>query len=95
MVVDTGSDPSFSTSRASYFFILNINIIVPRFFRYIFIAIAKIFAIIANDNLEFCHALAKAYIELNEYPKFNKLKKVIADRDGQNIHDKVIGHPSG
>ena len=50
------------------------------------------YTVIANDNLEFCHALAKTYIELNEYPKFNKLKKVVVDYAGQNTHDKVIGH---
>lgn len=50
------------------------------------------YTVIANDNLEFCHTLAKAYIELNEYPKFNKLKKVVGDYAGQNTHEKAIGH---
>ena len=35
------------------------------------------YTIIANDNLEFCYALAKAYIELNELPKFKGLNKLI------------------
>lgn len=35
------------------------------------------YTVIANDNLEFCYALAKTYIELNEYPKFRGLKNLI------------------
>lgn len=40
------------------------------------------YTVIANDNLEFCYALAKVYIELNEYPKFNGLKNLIKDITG-------------
>ena len=50
------------------------------------------YTVIANDNLEFCYALAKAYIELNEYPKFNKLKKIIRDYPGEDAHSKVISY---
>jgi adenine-specific DNA methylase len=50
------------------------------------------YTVIANDNLEFCHALAKTYIELNEHPKFNKLKKVVGDYASQDTHDRVVGH---
>jgi adenine-specific DNA methylase len=40
------------------------------------------YTVIANDNLEFCYALAKIYIELNEYPKFKGLKNLIKDTTG-------------
>lgn len=33
------------------------------------------YTVFSNDNLEFSYALAKTYIELNETPKFGKLKK--------------------
>lgn len=35
------------------------------------------FTVISNDTLEFSYALAKTYIELNEEPKFNKLKSYL------------------
>jgi len=50
------------------------------------------YTVIANDNLEFCHALAKAYIELNETPKFRKLKKVVNNHPGNEIYEKVINY---
>lgn len=50
------------------------------------------YTVIANDNLEFCYALAKTYIELNEYPKFKKLKNIINDYKGEKPHDKVISY---
>lgn len=37
------------------------------------------YMVIANDFLEFSYALAKTYIELNEEPKFLKLKKYLFD----------------
>jgi len=50
----------------------------------------KGYTVIANDFLEFSHALAKTYIELNDEPKFLKLKKHL----GINHIDKsyVIGY---
>ncbi len=50
----------------------------------------KGYTVIANDFLEFSFALAKTYIELNEEPKFFKLKKHL----GVNQIDKnyVIGY---
>lgn len=50
------------------------------------------YTVIANDNLEFCHALAKAYIELNETPKFRKLKKNVSNHPGNETHEKVINY---
>ena len=50
------------------------------------------YTVIANDNLEFCYALAKTYIELNEHPKFNKLKKIVKDYAGFNTHERVINY---
>jgi len=50
------------------------------------------YTVIANDNLEFCYALAKTYIELNEIPKFRKLKKIVASYPGKEIHEKVINY---
>jgi len=50
------------------------------------------YTVIANDNLEFCHALAKTYIELNEYPKFRKLKKIVDSYEGEETHEKVINY---
>jgi adenine-specific DNA methylase len=35
------------------------------------------YSVIANDNLEFCYSFAKTYIELNDVPKFNKLKRIV------------------
>ncbi len=50
------------------------------------------YTVIANDNLEFCYALAKAYIELNEYPKFNGLKDIIGNKKQQSLEiEKIIG----
>lgn len=48
------------------------------------------YTVIANDFLEFSYALAKTYIELNEEPKFLKLKKYL----GIDTIDKnyVIGY---
>ncbi len=48
------------------------------------------YTVLANDNLEFCHALAKAYIELNEAPKFRKLKKIVNSHPGNETYEKVI-----
>ena len=50
------------------------------------------YTVIANDNLEFCHALAKAYIELNEFPKFRKLKKIVSAYPGRETYEKVISY---
>lgn len=52
------------------------------------------YTVIANDNLEFCHALAKAYIELNESPKFRKLKKIVNNHLGTETYEKVISYLS-
>lgn len=50
----------------------------------------KGYTVIANDFLEFSYALAKTYIELNEEPKFLKLKKFL---DITNIDKNyVIGY---
>lgn len=50
------------------------------------------YTVIANDNLEFCHALAKTYIELNEYPKFRRLKKLIDHYGGKESYEKAIDY---
>ncbi len=50
------------------------------------------YTVIANDNLEFCYALAKTYIELNEYPKLRKLKKVVDNNKGKETYEKVINY---
>lgn len=50
----------------------------------------KSYTVIANDFLEFSYALAKTYIELNEEPKFLKLKRFL---DIQSIdRSYVIGY---
>ena len=50
------------------------------------------YTVIANDNLEFCHSLAKTYIELNEYPKFRKLRREVNNYEGQKTYEKVINY---
>ncbi|MCG2809472.1 MAG: DNA adenine methylase, partial [Candidatus Portnoybacteria bacterium] len=50
----------------------------------------KGYTVIANDFLEFSYALAKTYIELNEEPKFIKLKKYL--EVGQIDKNYVIGY---
>lgn len=50
------------------------------------------YTVIANDNLEFCHALAKTYIELNETPKFKKLQKLVSGYPGDETHEKAINY---
>ncbi len=50
------------------------------------------YTVIANDNLEFCYALSKSYIELNEPPKFRKLKKIVSTQPGAQTHEKVINY---
>ena len=50
------------------------------------------YTVIANDNLEFCYALAKTYIELNDYPKFRGLRKLIKAFPGQKEHERVINY---
>lgn len=50
------------------------------------------YTVMANDNLEFCHALAKAYIELNETPKFRKLKKIVSKYSGTETYERVINY---
>lgn len=50
----------------------------------------KGYTVIANDFLEFSYALAKTYIELNEEPKFLKLKKYL--EVGQIDKNYVIGY---
>lgn len=46
------------------------------------------FTVYANDNLEFAYVLAKTFIELNNEPKFNKLKKELSlNGDIQTIID--------
>jgi len=50
------------------------------------------YTVIANDNLEFCYALAKTYIELNEIPKFRKLRKIVGIYHGKEIYEKVINY---
>ncbi len=52
------------------------------------------YTVIANDNLEFCHALAKAYIELSEYPKFSGLRNLISKTklSGDYPHEKIINY---
>jgi len=50
------------------------------------------YTVIANDNLEFCYALAKAYIELNSPPKFRKLKKIVSKQPGVETYEKVINY---
>jgi len=47
------------------------------------------YTVIANDNLEFCYALAKAYIELNEYPKFKGLSSLI--KESSNPQKPLLG----
>jgi adenine-specific DNA methylase len=60
------------------------------------------YTIIANDNLEFCYALAKTYIELNDYPQFNGLKKLVNESKkrleleasimGEKPYERVISY---
>ena len=52
----------------------------------------KGFTVIANDFLEFSYAMAKTYIELNEEPKFIKLKKFLKNDNNQNNNNYVIDY---
>ncbi|MCZ7610006.1 MAG: DNA adenine methylase [Ignavibacterium sp.] len=45
------------------------------------------YTVISNDTLEFSYAIAKAYIELNEEPKFKKLKSYLRLKNGNSIFD--------
>jgi adenine-specific DNA methylase len=50
------------------------------------------YTVVANDNLEFCYALAKTYIELNEAPKFRRLKGIIGSDLEDEPHKRVINY---
>jgi len=53
------------------------------------------YTVIANDNLEFCYALAKTYIELNDNPRFTSLQRIVKDSEGAEPHEKVVNYLNG
>ena len=54
---------------------------------------SKGYTVITNDLLDFSYTLAKTYIELNNEPKFLKLKKELIDNTScENYSDYVVGY---
>lgn len=48
------------------------------------------YTVIANDTLEFSYALSKTFIELNEQPKFKKLRRHLkCGSDNQSVFDHL------